>query len=82
MDKLRIDYPCPWDYRLIGEDEARMRAAVAEVVGAAPHVLTLANRSRTMRYCSLQLTLQVHDEAERVGTFERLRRLSAVRYVL
>ena len=24
-----IHYPCPWQYRLIGEDEAAMRAALS-----------------------------------------------------
>lgn len=82
MDKPHIDYPCAWEYRLIGEDEERMRAAVAEILGEARYMLTLANRSQRARYCSLQLSLEVLDETQRLDTFERLRRNAAVRYVL
>ena len=82
MDKPHIDYPCAWEYRLIGEDETSIRAAVAEIVGTQPHVLTLANQSRHARYVSLQLSLEVQDEAQRLDTFERLSRHPAMRYVL
>ena len=78
----RIDYPCSWDYQLIGEDEQRMRIAVAGVVGNVEYVLTLANRSEKARYCSLHLTLQVASAEQRVAIFEELRRHADVRYVL
>ena len=81
-EELRIDYPCRWDYQVIGEDEQRMRIAVAGIVGNVEYVLTLAHRSEKARYCSLHLTLQVKSAEQRVAIFEELRRHTDVRYVL
>lgn len=78
----RIDYPCRWDYQVIGEDEQRMRIAVAGIVGNVDYVLTLANRSERARYCSLHLSLEVESAERRVAIFEALRRHADVRYVL
>jgi putative lipoic acid-binding regulatory protein len=78
----RIDYPCSWDYQLIGEDEQRMRIAVAGIVGNVEYVLTLAHRSEKARYCSLHQTLDVESAEQRVAIFEELRRHTDVRYVL
>ena len=81
-ERLEIDYPSRWDYRLIGEDEARIRIAVAGIVGNVDYLLTFANRSKKARYVSLQLSLEVASEEERVGIFEELRRHEDIRYVL
>ena len=81
-EHLHIEYPCRWDYQLIGEDEQRMRIAVAGILGNVDYVLTLANRSRKARYCSLHLSLEVESAERRVGIFEELRRHADVRYVL
>ena len=80
--RLDLEYPCPWDYRIIGEDEARIRIAVAGIIGNVQYLLTLANRSQKARYCSLQLTLEVKDEKERLEIFEALREHEDIRYVL
>ena len=84
MDRseLNLTYPCRWDYHVIGEDEHRLRIAVAGVVGNVEYVLSLANRSRRGRYLSLHLTVEVLDEAHRLRIFEELRRHADVRYVL
>lgn len=82
-EKLHIDYPASWDYRIIGEgEEEDLRAAIAVVAGDAQHVVTLANRSQKARYSSFQLTIEVRDEAHRLAVFEELRKLPNVRYVL
>lgn len=84
MDRrdLNLDYPCPWDYHIIGEDEHKLRIAVAGIVGNVEYVLSLANRSKKGRYLSLHLTLEVEDEEHRLRIFEELRQHADVRYVL
>ena len=83
MDEhLNLSYPCPWDYQVIGEDEDSLRQAVEQVLAGAEHVLTLSNRSAKGRYLSLQLTVTVRDEVERLDLFEALRQHPAVRFVL
>lgn len=77
-----IDYPCRWTYRIIGSDEARMRAAVAEIVGATEHTLVEGLQSSGGKYRSLQLDLLVVDDAQRLAVFAALGKHPDVRFVL
>lgn len=81
MERPKIDYPCPWDYQIIGEDEQRLRGAVA-VVLEDRYVLTLSHRSQRGRYCSMQLTIEVRDEPHRIQVFEALKDHQDILYVL
>jgi len=80
--KLELAYPCRWSFKVIGEDEYRMRLAVAAVVGAVDYDLSLSNTSRTGRWRSLLLTLTVTSDEERHAIGERLHRHDDVRMVL
>ena len=77
-----IEYPCNWDYRVIGEDEHKLRIAVAGIAGNVPYMLTRGNISKKARYLSLQLTIEVRDENERNQLFESLSQHEDVKYVL
>ena len=71
----------PLCYQLIGTDEQRLRGAVAVVIDDK-YVLTLSNRSKHMRYCSLQLTIEVRGEEHRIKVFEDLKHHDDILYVL
>jgi uncharacterized protein len=60
-----IEYPCPWEYRIIGSDPDQMRAAVGEVLDGRDHTLREANHSRSGRWLSMSLELVVHSEEDR-----------------
>ena len=77
-----ITYPCVWSYRIVGTDESEIRDAVATIIGAAPHTLTPVRRSRTGRYCSLNLELTVEDEPQRQSIYAALQDHAAVHFVL
>ena len=79
-----IEYPCPWQYRLIGEDEAAMRAALADCLGSDAErcVLSTGNRSTGGRYLSLQVELIVMNEEERLEMYRRLAEHPAIKMVL
>ncbi len=81
-NKLELDYPCPWEYKIIGTDEEAVRSAVAEILGKTDYDLTLSNTSRRGKYTSLLLELTVADEDHRIGLFESLRSHDAVIMVL
>ena len=78
----QIEYPITWSYQLIGSDGARMREAVASIVAARAHTLELSKTSRTGKYCSLRLEIEVADEADRLALFQALATHAAVRFVL
>ena len=81
--KPQIDYPCEWDYTLIGLSEDRLRRAAAEVVGKGlPQTCEPSRRSAGGKYCSLTLRVRVENESQRVGLHEALCRHRDVVMVL
>ncbi|MCY3004115.1 MAG: DUF493 domain-containing protein [Planctomycetota bacterium] len=77
-----IDYPCLWTYRIIGWDEPRIRAAVAELIGELEYKLVLARESSTGKYRTLQLEITVRDEEHRHSLFARIAKHPDVRFVI
>ncbi len=77
-----IEYPCRWEYRIIGESEADIRTAIATVVGAREYTIAPSHASAGGRYLSFAIEVAVADEAERLAVFAALREHAHVRYVL
>lgn len=77
-----IAYPCRWSYRIIGADEARLRAAAIAIAGQAEHTLERGLESSGGKYRSLQLDVLVVDEAHRIAVFTALGKHPDVRFVL
>lgn len=78
----RIDYPCTWQYRIIGESGIEISRAVAEHIGDRPHTLTPANVSSGGRYVSMNLEVTVHGEEQRLAIYHLLAGHPAVKVVL
>ena len=79
--KVSIDYPCRWFYKVIGSDEAKMRAAIASVIAGAWDV-TASRSSATGKYVSLNIAVQVENEQRRIAIYEALRKEPSVKMVL
>ena len=77
-----IEYPTRWGYRIVGTNEADIRAHVLELLADVEHELVFARQSRGGRYISLHLNLVVEDEAQRLAIFEHLAKHEAVRFVV
>ena len=71
--KPQVSYPCPWEFKVIGTDEPALRRAIDQIVADRPYQLNPSNRSRGGKYCSLRLSVQVEDEADRNAIFGALR---------
>jgi putative lipoic acid-binding regulatory protein len=69
--KPDIEYPCPWVYKIIGTAEGELRAAVAALITES-HTLALSKTSKKGKYTSLNLTINVMDEAHRDAIYARL----------
>ena len=77
-----ITYPTRWGYRLIGTDEAAVRAAVTDVIANRDHTFAASHQSTAGRYLSFALELEVQDEADRHGLFNAFAAHDAIVYVL
>lgn len=78
----RIDYPCDWQYTIIGESRSEICRVVEKHVREEPLRLTDSNVSRSGRYVSMKLEVTVHSEEERRELYTLLAAQPAVRVVL
>jgi len=80
--KLALDYPCEWTYKVIGSAEEAIRAAIADILVEKAYDLAFSNVSRTKKYVALNLTVQVENESERQALYMALHQHPALKMVL
>lgn len=80
--KPDIQYPCRWQYRLIGDDRAAIMAAIHASVDVTTCVIAEGNVSSGGRYLSINLEITVGDEAERLRLYQCFAGHPAIRVVL
>ena len=81
-EKAEIEYPCSWNYKVIGLDSEAVQKAVALVLGEQQYLLTHSRSSSGGKYQSLQLETVVVSEERRNVIFNALKNHAAVRMVL
>lgn len=80
--KLRLDYPCSWVYKVIGMDQVEMTNAVCEIIQDRPCRISLSRQSETARYISLNVEITVESDFHRTAVHEALKAHRAVKLVL
>ncbi|GHV04709.1 hypothetical protein AGMMS50229_06600 [Campylobacterota bacterium] len=80
--KPQIDYPCEWEYRLIGRDAATMATAAMGAVGGTAHKLEPSHTSSKGSFVSMRLIVNVSSEEERLAIFEALRASKSILQIL
>lgn len=70
--KAKIDYPCVWQYKVIGMKREAMRAAISEHLGDAPYSLAESRVSSGGKYISMALELSVNSDAQRLRLYQVL----------
>jgi len=80
--KLELDYPCSWKYKIIGEERKKLEEAVHSVILERVHTLKHSNASKTGKYVSMNLDLIVQNEDERTFIYEALKAHQHIKMVL
>ena len=80
--KAQIDYPCVWQYKLIGMDRQAVRTAVAVHLGDTPYSLSDSRRSGAGNYISMNLEVSVDSEEQRLRWHQALATDPAIKVVL
>ncbi len=80
--KLSLNYPCLWIYKIIGINEDEMKHAVCEIIQDRQCRISLSRQSETARYVSLNVELIVESESHRMALFEELKAHPAIKLVL
>ena len=81
-EKLKLEYPCNWTYKVIGREREVLEKAVHDVICERSHSLKHSNQSCSGKYLSMNLDLLVHNEDDRTFIFEALKKHQAIKMVL
>jgi putative lipoic acid-binding regulatory protein len=81
-ERPEIEYPCTWTYRVIAADVVGTAHAIRERLGTRPHTLHQGRTSRTGKFASIELELEVVDASDRDELFAALSAMTSVRFVL
>jgi putative lipoic acid-binding regulatory protein len=80
--KLELEYPCNWCYKVVGEEREKLEQAIRDVVLKREHSVANSNTSRSGKYISLNLDLLVHNEDDRQFIYEALKAHQNIKMVL
>ena len=68
-EKPQIDYPCQWEYKLIGACKDAMTDAVNSHLAGREFFLEVSQTSAKGKYTSLRLCLNVDSQEDRDAIF-------------
>jgi len=77
-----IEYPCNWQYKIIGPDQELIRAAISVTVRDRNHAVSYSSSSSGGKYHCLNLEMLVESDEERIAVFMTLKNHPAVKMVL
>ncbi len=81
-EKLELEYPCNWAYKLIASEKEALQKAIHDVIQEREHKLVHSNKSKSGKYISMNLELLVHNEDDRNFIYEALKAHSNIKMVL
>ncbi len=81
-EKLIIEYPCSWDYKIIGEDPTLLKDAVNRICAPTTPQIAYSHTSSGGKYHSFNVSLIVESEEKRLAIFEALKQAPVIKMVL
>lgn len=81
-EKLELDYPCNWEYKLVVLEHIDIKITVKEVVSNREHKVKVSKVSSKGKYKSYSLELLVHNEDDRKEIYKMLGDHSNIKMVL
>jgi putative lipoic acid-binding regulatory protein len=80
--KLEIEYPCNWKYKLICKEASKVIDAIERIVVDFKYDLTPSNISLKGKYVSLNLSVLVNNNTERLSIYTLLYEEPDILYIL
>ncbi len=81
-DKLELEYPTNWSYKLIASEKKALEKAIHDVIDEREHKLTHSKNSKGGKYISMNLDMLVHNEDDRNFIYEALKKHQNIKMVL
>lgn len=81
-EKLVLEYPCDWDYKVMCHTEINIEEIIVDVVKNRDFTHKKGNISKTGKYQSYNVTLLVHSDDDRRALFDFFKSHPNVKMVL
>ncbi|MDD4330586.1 MAG: DUF493 domain-containing protein [Aliarcobacter sp.] len=81
-EKLELNYPCSWEYKLVVLEHIDIHITVKEVVSSREHKVKESKVSTKGKYKSYTLELLVHNDDDRTEIYKMLGDHSNIKMVL
>ncbi|MBP7741798.1 MAG: DUF493 domain-containing protein [Aliarcobacter sp.] len=81
-EKLVLNYPCKWEYKLVVLEHIDVKITVKEVVLQREHSVKVSKVSSKGKYKSYTLELLVHNDDDRTEIYKMLGEHSNIKMVL
>jgi len=79
---LKIEYPCKWGYKVIGSDVDNILLAIEKSVLGLEYSVSPSNVSKTGKYISFNILMEVPNEVVRDLVFENLQKNEHINFVI
>jgi len=80
--KPEIQYPCNWEYKIIGSDVDKILSAIEKAAGGMDYTVKPSNVSRNNKYFSINVTIKVPNEVTRDIIYTSLVKNEDIKFVL
>jgi len=80
--KVKLDYPCNWNYKVIINAHCKIDHIVKNVLGERTFKISKSNNSKNKTYMSYKVSLLVHSDEDREEIFHEFKKEDCVKIVL
>jgi putative lipoic acid-binding regulatory protein len=81
-EKPNIEYPTIWEYKVIGENESKIKLVIDEVLDFKDYSINLSNKSKKGKYLSFNVSTVVQTEQERNLIFQKFKTNQFIKMVI
>lgn len=82
QEKPKIEYPCSWEYKVIGLGEVAIKNAAVGAFAQREYELVFSHTSRTGKYHSYTIKTEVRSEEDRNQIFAALSAAEGIQTVI
>ena len=80
--KPEINYPCIWQYKVIGRERDRIEQAIKEICAPVPVTISFSHSSSSGKYHSYNAEIEVQDDEARLALYRALHAHPDIQVVL
>jgi len=81
-EKLKLNYPCSWKYKIVILEKDNVKQIIKEVLNERPYNVKESKTSKAGKFKSYTISLIVHNEEDRKFLYEILGKHKQIKMVL